>query len=122
MKRQRKAPAKKTAAAAEPAANTEPIAPADPASLSPDRTVMQPTSEPTQVKDSRSELIDTDRTLRQDTGSAPRAAPRGSTAAPAATGSRYRILSLHARGGLGAVYVAEDTELRRRVALKEIEI
>jgi eukaryotic-like serine/threonine-protein kinase len=35
--------------------------------------------------------------------------------------SRYRILRPHARGGIGEVYVAEDTELHRQVALKEIQ-
>ena len=36
-------------------------------------------------------------------------------------GSRFQILRLHARGGLGEVYEAEDTELRRKVALKTIQ-
>src|SRR5437660_3698618 len=33
-------------------------------------------------------------------------------------GSRFRILRFHARGGLGQVSVAEDSELHRQVALK----
>ena len=36
-------------------------------------------------------------------------------------GPRFRRLKLHARGGLGEVYIAEDGELNRRVALKEIQ-
>ncbi len=34
---------------------------------------------------------------------------------------RYRPIRLHAKGGLGRVFVAEDRELNRQVALKEIK-
>jgi tetratricopeptide (TPR) repeat protein len=56
---------------------------------------------------------------------------RGSTPPPEATsssterprpsaGERFRVLHLHARGGLGQVSIALDRRLRRQVALKEI--
>jgi eukaryotic-like serine/threonine-protein kinase len=51
----------------------------------------------------------------------PGAADGARAAALRPGGPRYTAIRLHAKGGLGEVHVAQDTELRRTVALKRLQ-
>jgi len=42
--------------------------------------------------------------------------------APDLTGTKYRVIDLLGQGGMGNVFVAEDTELGRKVALKVLRV
>jgi serine/threonine protein kinase len=59
---------------------------------------------------------------RQDQDDDPyRTVAQSSVGDSTSAGTRFRILRPHAKGGLGEVFVALDTELNRDVALKEIQ-
>ena len=47
----------------------------------------------------------------------PLVGPKSATSSAAGGASRFRVVRLHARGGLGQVSVAIDEELRRHLAL-----
>ena len=67
--------------------------------------------------------IDSDATAAMIPGgttSPTQSSSQGKRSSPPSSPSRFKILRTHARGGLGQVYLAEDAELHRNVALKEI--
>ncbi len=47
---------------------------------------------------------------------------RAAAVPPDLSGTRYRLLGFVARGGMGAVWLAEDAALERRVALKVLDV
>jgi serine/threonine protein kinase len=75
-----------------------------------------PTSSPSAVPNAETILYSEERNVSQSG-----AATEPATSTGAAKGLRFRILRPHAKGGLGEVFVAQDQEVNREVALKEIQ-
>src|SRR5262249_18323466 len=69
--------------------------------------------DPSTIGFPRSQAADLNTTLSE--------APIPPVPLPPGTASRYRTLELHARGGLGEVFLARDEELQRDVALKSLQ-
>ena len=67
------------------------------------------------VAETQSKAIDGSTTLPQGVGAT------DAREIPHWSAGRFRVISEHAKGGLGVVFRAEDMELRREVALKEIQ-
>lgn len=102
------------ATVAEPAAAAPPPAPAVDSNATvadPDATLAQPV--PRQPAPNRQT-----ETLPQS--ALAETASDSSTGSLTSEGRRFRIVREHARGGLGQLFVAEDAELNREVALKEL--
>ncbi len=56
-----------------------------------------------------------------DEGADPGVRPPGETGGTGTGGRRFQVLRSQARGGLGEVFLAHDTELNRSVAVKELQ-